>query len=150
MSMLEDFFHWRISSVVVPLLLAIGFGTAIDSDFIIAYLFFVLSGIWMLLSFLRSESMWSLANRIEKARTRGHDRMYANLRQNYLHRQSFGFAVIIGVAIAGCGFTYWKQQSIQLNSSEGLLEPANDKTPETLCSSIKSQGSNFQLLLGHL
>ena len=56
-SLLRSIFQWKAAAVVLPLLLGAGITLAIDHQFRMAYTFFVLFGLWGILSWLLSDTL---------------------------------------------------------------------------------------------
>lgn len=146
---LRSFFHLQFSGLVVPLLLATGVGMAIDADFYLAYLFFLISGAWGACWWLCSDNTLGHEGRLKRALQGGHQAVILKRRKALKQGRFTGVIACLIITLAGCWFVRYKQNSFALASTSGLLEAASDPTPYNSCSKYSEADGKYLLLWGN-
>lgn len=126
-------FHWKFSGVVVPLLVGAGLSMALDSDFTLAYLLFVVAGVWTSLYWLTSDFVNEKNLQMLKRRLRRNPYGMAKARREYWSVSCGGIAVWVVITAACCGLIRKKQIDKELTSLSGILIPAEEPDPPSGC-----------------
>ncbi len=142
------FFHLQFSGLVVPFLLATGAGLAFDTDFYLAYFFFIVSGIWATCWWLCSDHVLDREEALLKA-VQSHRGLVAKRRQALAKSRFMGVGVCVIVTLAACCLVRKKQVSTELNSPVGLLVPGSEPTPNNSCSKDSDANGKYLVLWGN-
>jgi hypothetical protein len=130
---MRAFFHGKYSGVFIPLWFGTGVAMALGNRFFLAYLFFVVFGLWSLGYWLNSAYLQKKRNALRKREiTRNQDRLRRSTR-NYrisLYGVSGLSLLLTGICLDA---VHIAQVQYVLGLPEGELTPANEPSPQHGC-----------------
>jgi hypothetical protein len=138
---MRAFFHWRYSGVFIPLWFATGVGMALANRFFLAYLFFVVFGIWTLCYWLNSDYLAKKKRELQRREVVRHaDRLRTSARKHGI--ALYGVSSLLILITAVCLYAvHLAEIEYILSSREEWLIPANDPPPPNYCAMPRPQGS---------
>ena len=146
---LSKFFTYKIAWLLVPILFATGLAMVSLTFFLLACAFFLLSGIWSLITWLTSEAVRTNARTVAVLKTTSWQSNADGYLAKYFSHLLLKYGVS-GLIVLLTGWsivwTYTEKEKYELKLTVNLLRPANEPIPNNACSSLVNETSSIVFL----
>lgn len=140
---MRSFFHWKYSGVFIPLWFGTGVAMGLANHFVLAYLFFVVCGLWSVAYWLTSDYLDKQRGMLRgRAIARNPERLQ-RAKRRYL-TALYGISILLVLLTGIClDVVHIAQTEYELSTLEGFLYPANDKDPPSFCAPTDENALKF-------